>query len=68
MGHTEDVEAVAFHPNRKWMISASEDGIMKICSMADGKELLSLAGFADGQFVAYAPSGCYTGSNDASSL
>ncbi len=65
MGHTEDVEAVAFHPNRKWMISASEDGTMKIWNMADGKELLSLAGFADGQFIAYAPSGCYTGSNDA---
>jgi WD40 repeat protein len=64
-GHTEDVEAVAFHPNGKWLISSSEDGMMKIWDIAGGKELLSLAGYANGQYVAYAPNGCYTGSANA---
>ena len=64
-GHMEDVEAVAFHPNRKWLLSGSEDGTMKVWNMADAKELLTVAGFANGQYIAYAPNGCYTGSKDA---
>jgi WD40 repeat protein len=64
-GHTADVEAVAFHPNRKWLISAAEDGLVKIWDQASGRELLSLAGFDNGQYVTYTPSGCYTGSANA---
>jgi WD40 repeat protein len=63
-GHTADVEAVAFHPNRKWLISASEDKSMKIWDIASGAALLSVIGFDDGQYLAYAPSGCFTGSSD----
>jgi WD40 repeat protein len=64
-GHSADVEAVAIHPNQKWLISASEDATMKIWDIASGKELLSVVGFADGQYLAYAPNGCYTGSAKA---
>ena len=64
-GHTKDVEAVAFHPNEKWLISASEDKTMKVWDIASGRELLSIVGFADGQYLAYAPDGCYTGSAEA---
>jgi len=64
-GHTADVEAVAFHPNQKWLISASEDATIKVWDAASGKNLLSIAGFADGQYLAYAPNGCYTGSANA---
>jgi WD40 repeat protein len=64
-GHTKDIEAVAFHPNRKWLITASEDGMMKIWDLTSGKELLSVIGFANGQYLAYAPNGCYTGSANA---
>jgi WD40 repeat protein len=64
-GHSADVEAVAFHPHRKWLISASEDKSMKIWDIASGAVLLSVIGFDNGQYLAYAPSGCFTGSNDA---
>jgi WD40 repeat protein len=64
-GHTADVEAVAFHPNGKWLISASEDKTMKIWDIASGAVLLSVIGFDNGQYLAYAPSGCFTGSSDA---
>jgi|GEM_PF-2400752 len=64
-GHRADVEAVAFHPNRRWLISASEDGTIKLWDIPSGRELLSVIGFADGQYLAYAPNGCYTGSANA---
>ncbi len=64
-GHTADVEAVAFHPNQKWLISAGEDGTMKIWDIAGANELLSMVGFDNGDYLAYAPSGCYTGTADA---
>jgi WD40 repeat protein len=66
-GHSADVEAVAFHPNQKWLISASEDATMKIWDIASGKELLSVVGLPDGQYLAYSKNGCYTGSADAAS-
>ncbi len=64
-GHTADIEAVAFHPNQKWIVSAGEDAMVKIWDIATGKELLSVVGFSDGEYLAYAPSGCYTGSANA---
>jgi WD40 repeat protein len=64
-GHAADIEAVAFHPNQKWLISAGEDGTMKIWDIASANELLSVVGFDNGDYLAYAPSGCYTGSADA---
>ncbi len=67
VGHAGDIEAVAFHPNQKWLISASEDATVKIWDMASGKELLSLVGLPGGQYLAYAPNGCYTGSAAAAS-
>jgi WD40 repeat protein len=67
-GHGADVEAVAFHPNQKWLVSASEDKTMKIWDIASGRELLSVVGFTDGGYLAYAPNGCYTGSANAPSF
>jgi len=64
-GHTADIEAVAFHPNQKWIVSAGEDATMKVWDIATGKELLSVVGFSDGEYLAYAPNGCYTGSANA---
>lgn len=64
-GHTADVEAVAFHPNQKWLLSGSEDGTIKIWDIAGGKNLLSLVGLPNRDYVAYAPNNCYTGSANA---
>jgi WD40 repeat protein len=63
-----DVEAVAFHPNQKWLISASETGRMKIWDVNSGNELLSIVSIPGGdEYVAYTPKGCYTGSANAAS-
>jgi WD40 repeat protein len=62
----KDVEAVAFHPNQKWLISASEAGKIKIWDVASGVELLSVVAIPGGSdHVAYTPNGCYTGSANA---
>jgi len=62
----KDVEAVAFFPNQKRLISASETGKIKIWDVATGSELLSVVAIPDsGDYVAYTPSGCYTGSANA---
>ena len=61
-GHTADVEAVVFHPNQKWLLSGSEDGTIKIWDIAEGRELLSVVGLPNREYVAYAPNNCYTGS------
>jgi WD40 repeat protein len=70
-GHTaevqsedKDIEAIAFHPNQKWLVSAGEDGTMRLWDISSGNELLSVAAFADG-YLAYTPSGCFTGSVNA---
>lgn len=63
---SKDVEAVVFHPHRNWLISASEAGRIKIWNAATGKELLSIVAIPGGDdYVAYAPTGCYTGSANA---
>ena len=51
----KDVEAVAFHPNQKWLISAGEDGMLRVWDIDSGNELLSVVGFSDGEYLAYAP-------------
>jgi WD40 repeat protein len=62
----KDVEAVAFHPNKKWLVSGSEDGTMRIWDITSGNELLTVIGIPGGNdYVAYAPTGCYTGSANA---
>ena len=65
VGHKQDVEAVAFHPNGKWFVSVSEDGTLKLWDIGARKELLSIAVFDDDRYVAYTPAGRYTGTAGA---
>jgi dipeptidyl aminopeptidase/acylaminoacyl peptidase len=64
-GHAADIEGVAFHPNGKWVLSVSEDKTVKVWSLGNGREILTLAAFEGGDYVAYAPNGCHTGSGEA---
>lgn len=64
-GHAADIEGVAFHPNGKWVLSVSEDKTIKVWSLGNGKEILTLAAFEGAHYVAYVPSGCHTGSGEA---
>src|SRR6185437_12725667 len=42
VGHTSDVEALAFTPNNQFVISASEDRSVRIWSVGGQKELVRL--------------------------
>jgi WD40 repeat protein len=61
-GHKKDVEGVAFHPSSPRLVSASEDGTMKVWDAESSSELFTVVPFKDGQYLAYTPGGCYTGS------
>jgi WD40 repeat protein len=65
LGHHDDVEAVAFHPRKDWVVSVSEDKTLKLWDIAQGREILSVVAFTDGEYLAYTPLGCYAGSQYA---
>lgn len=65
LGHRDDVEAVAFHPRKNWIVSVSEDKTMKLWDIAQGREILSVVAFTDGEYLAYTALGCYAGSQYA---
>jgi WD40 repeat protein len=45
-GHTNDVWSVAFSPDGQYIVSRSEDKLVKVWSVSGGKEVASLAGHA----------------------
>ena len=46
-GHTDTVWNVAFPPDGKWLVTASQDKTAKVWDVATGKPLLTLQGHAD---------------------
>jgi WD40 repeat protein len=65
VGDKKDVEGVAFHPSWPRIVSVSEDGTMKVWDANSSSELFTVVPFKDGQYLAYTPGGCYTGSAEA---
>jgi WD40 repeat protein len=63
VGHQKDVESLAFSSAGDRLMSASEDKTIKLWDVASEKELLTIVPFEDGEYVAYMPNGCYTGSS-----
>jgi WD40 repeat protein len=62
-GHTGDIEAVIFDARRGRLISVSEDKTMKVWDIAGRREILTVIGFGDKDYVAYTPDACYSGSD-----
>jgi WD40 repeat protein len=62
-GHQSDVEAVGFFAGGSRIVSVSEDGMIKVWSVPDRKELLTAVGFGEKDYVVYTPAGCYSGSS-----
>ena len=57
-GHTGGVEACAFSPDGRRIVSASHDGTLKLWDAQTGAELATLAGHADVvQACAFSPDG-----------
>ena len=66
-GHQEDVEAVAFYPGGKRIISVSEDKTIKVWDIAEKRLLFTAIGFGSQGFLTYTPEGCYAGSSGVES-
>ena len=65
-GHEKNVVAVTFHPNNKWIVSASEDGMLKVWER-DGKSreaLITIIAYNDSKnddYVIIHRDGTFTG-------
>ncbi len=60
-GHQKDVESVAFVGGGQ-AISVSEDKTLRVWDIASKREILTMAFYADGDYVAVTPDGYYMGS------
>jgi WD40 repeat protein len=66
-GHTAEVRTMACSPDGHWVVSGSDDGTVKVWSLADGQEQATLRGHARGvTAVTCSPDGCWvvSGSDD----
>ncbi|MCX7313190.1 MAG: caspase family protein [Alphaproteobacteria bacterium] len=61
-GHTADIEAVVFDAKRSRLISVSEDKTMKVWDLTAKKEIVTVAGFGERDYVVTTLEGCYAGS------
>jgi WD40 repeat protein len=65
-GHTGGVSSLAVSPDERWLISASEDGTVRIWDLATGKEVASLVFLREGNsWLVTTPDGLFDGSPDS---
>ncbi|MEN8217631.1 MAG: hypothetical protein ABFS56_14930 [Pseudomonadota bacterium] len=55
LGHSENVNAVAFSPDGKTALSGSWDSTTRLWNLETGEEIIRLVGFKDGEGVAIMP-------------
>lgn len=57
-GHTNDVDAVAFSPDRRWLASGSYDKTIRIWELSTGRTLRTLTGHTDDVWsLSFSPDG-----------
>jgi WD40 repeat protein len=63
IGHTANVTAVAMTPDGRFVVSGSEDGILKVWEMKTGHEIASLMALGHEDYVTVLPDQYYRASN-----
>jgi len=64
-GHERNINAVRFTPNGKALVSTSLDGSIRVWDRENGREIVRLINFYDGEWVSITPDGYYNASTAA---
>ena len=62
LGHTSQVNSVAFSPDGRQILSGARDGTLRIWDIITGMEIVQLIGYNDGEWLAITPDGFYNAS------
>lgn len=66
-GHVGCVKSVAFTPDGRYAISGSSDGTVRIWDIPTEREIVQMAKFSDGEWIAMTPEGYYSASANGDS-
>lgn len=64
-GHSGSIFSVKFTGDGRNVLTGSEDGTVRVWNAGEGKEIVKLINFANGEWIAITPDGYYTGSEKA---
>lgn len=62
------VNAIAFGRSGRWILSGSDDGVIRIWDIASGQQLASLLARPDGAWIAVTPEGFFAGSTEGADM
>ena len=64
IGHRDHIIFVGFSDDGKFILSGSKDNTLKLWDRYSGKELITMASFSDGEWIALTPEGYFNASSN----
>ena len=61
-GHSAHIDSIAISPDKKYVVSSSQDGTSRLWNINTGKEIAKFISFTGGEWIAITPEGYYNSS------